>query len=810
MVRTRGKMEQRLEAVERSRTTMEEALLRMETMMQNMSGRIDTMSEDHHHRGRSRSHHSHHSRPSPSPAVSRGNSAHSNPAIHRRHDEYNRFPVHTGRKVDLPLFNGDGAYNWLVRMERYFRLNYIAEEDKLEVSVVAMEDRALNWFQWWELQTEEKNWESLKESIIRRFQPDLLQNPYGPMLSLKQAGTVEAYRDEFEMIIAPQKNVDREILRGVFLAGLKPEVKAELKLHQSRSLAEVMDMALLVEKRNEAVSVKRQEDERLGGRDKESVYAKPPRWGEGFRTRAGSSGVQNQNKTNQTWFNSAGNKETEIHSSGIKRVGPQLSQDEYQERSRKGLCFKCGEKWNREHTCKLKHYKMMLVEDSDAEEESERIDPEITEEEIVMESKSMQLSPMSKEGIPTMRAFKIKGIMKWDRGVKQVEVLIDSGATHNFISKKLVDELELPFKTISGYKVQVGNGEKLSNDGRCEDLTLCMQGSIIKQNFYFLTLEETDLVLGMEWLTTLGDVEINFRKQSIKWKIQGLDQQIQGDPHLSSMEISLKNMTPMVQVVQDTGDGYCMFYEGQSVQVKSVACAGSQDKVLEVDNIVIILGALAKSGVQDDPKYIAIEESRFTQSDARLGVIVKESAGRMGKKILRTGFGTYQLWKFYIEGRNSGSIPKITAAEISGSGLSWANEFDFVYQLGGLDIELDSTFQTVVIAISQIGHLVDLPLKQGSEKGITAARNWWGELNIHSEIMQQITGNHSSLHWQSKQEVGKDPTVSVHLLILAVVEVKGMAQVLKLKIQNALWYWVGRGAQMKMKLIIKADSYHPP
>lgn len=41
------------------------------------------------------------------------------------------------------------------------------------------------------------------------------------------------------------------------------------------------------------------------------------------------------------------------------------------ERSRKGFYFKYGENWGREHVCKLKHYKFVLVEDSGDEEVEE-------------------------------------------------------------------------------------------------------------------------------------------------------------------------------------------------------------------------------------------------------------------------------------------------------------------------------------------------------------------------------------------------------------------------------------------------------
>ncbi|CAH9138406.1 unnamed protein product [Cuscuta epithymum] len=664
-------------------------------------------------------------------------------------------------------------------MERYFRVNHIQEEEQVEAAVVAMEGRAINWFIWWEHQIERRNWETLKTSIIRRFQPDLIQNPYGPMLSLKQTGTVQEFRDEFEMVITPQINIDAEILKGIFINGLKVEIKAELKMHNSSSLAEVMDMAILIENKNEALNFKRKEEGMFLWKEKGPVPSKSQNWGEGYKARYGSSGFNNQgkeatdNRNFNSWFEKMEKKITDMQSSGIRKVAPQLSQEEFQERSRKGLCFKCGEKWNKEHTCKLRHYKLMLVEDSDAEEETDFEEPEIPEEEVMLESKSMHLSLMSKEGIPTMRAFKIKGILKWDRGVKQVEVLIDSGATHNFISKKLVDELELPFKTISGYKVQAGNGEKLSNDGRCEDLTLCMQGSIIKQNFYFLNLEGTDFVLGMEWLTTLGDVEINFLKHRIKWKVQGLDQQIQGDPQLNSIEVSLKTMS---QIIQDSGDGCLVYQEGRLLQMeKGVAYAESQDQAQVGDCILILQDVLTQSWGQKDPQNFAIEESVVTQSDAKMRILVKGDN-------LKAFHHQNKTDKFLVWGS-------------SDSGLSWAKEFDFKYHMDGLNMELDSTSQAVVIVNSQTGHLVDLSLKQGSGKGITAARIWWGALDIQSETIQQTIWNHSSLHWPSKQEVGNDTTLSLHMLSHAVVQIKRMAQALKLRARTQCG--TGKGEELE-------------
>lgn len=47
-------------------------------------------------------------------------------------------------KLDLPVFDGDNAQNWLRKMEKFFRLYGIDESQKVEVTVMHMEGRAEN------------------------------------------------------------------------------------------------------------------------------------------------------------------------------------------------------------------------------------------------------------------------------------------------------------------------------------------------------------------------------------------------------------------------------------------------------------------------------------------------------------------------------------------------------------------------------------------------------------------------------------------------------------------------------------------
>ena len=152
--------------------------------------------------------------------------------------------------MELPLFDGGDALGWLVRIERYFAINNIAGEERMELVLIALEGRALNWYQTWEDQMLYPSWRMFREAVIRRFQPGVVKDPYGPLLKLKQVGSVIDYVDQFERISGPLRNIDREILKSVFINGLRGKLQAQLKSMGLETLAEVKDKALMLEERN--------------------------------------------------------------------------------------------------------------------------------------------------------------------------------------------------------------------------------------------------------------------------------------------------------------------------------------------------------------------------------------------------------------------------------------------------------------------------------------------------------------------------------------------------------------------------------
>lgn len=408
---------------------------------------------------------------------------------HRRHGGGSRTKLFESRRMlEIPIFKGEDAYGWLVRIERYFHLNGVRVHDKLEATMLAMEDKALNWYQWWEEQTPSRTWEEFKLVVMRRFQSGLLHNPMGPLLSLKQKGTVVEYMEKFEMMVAPLRREERVMLGSIFLNGLKEEIQAELKLHENQGLAELMDKALLIEEKNEVLTKKGS-----SWRDKEGTL------------RIKDPGDFGGSKKEGEKANTGGNE---------KFKGRRLNPAELEEMSKNGLCFKCRDKWNREHICRFKHMSLKLCEDSSEEEETEEnvgIQPQKIEEQVE-KLQTLQLSMQSKEDFTSNKSFKVWVKVK----DKELLTLIDSGATINFIDSRLVKELNLKVVETPTYVIEVGNGERVKNQGICEGLTFEMQGMECNQHFFLMDLGGSNMVLGMEWLTSLGNIEAIFGNLCLK------------------------------------------------------------------------------------------------------------------------------------------------------------------------------------------------------------------------------------------------------------------------------------------------------
>lgn len=249
----------------------------------------------------------------------------------------------------------------------------------------------------------------------------------------------------------PLKDISGSILESKFVSGLIEEIQVEMRLFTLVGLKEKMNMALLNEETETAImkrwtsGIRTQEKKDMGVRS----------------TKQGGSNTQNSRLFTLHLNRSATFSSAMTASTARDTVGrftsrgsyKRLPDNELMNKLAKGLCFRCDNKFSPGHRCKKQELQVMLYYDSEIDGEEEEKILEIAEEtkkvapatlEVMNihepELKDADLAINSMVGLDSPRTMKLLGTV----GGRSVVVLIDSGASHNFIEEELIKDLGIP------------------------------------------------------------------------------------------------------------------------------------------------------------------------------------------------------------------------------------------------------------------------------------------------------------------------------------------------------------------------------
>lgn len=128
-------------------------------------------------------------------------------------------------------------------------------------------------------------------------------------------------------------------------------------------------------------------------------------------TLTGQDRVRNADKKEGDYATPANNSGT----SGNHREGgfKKLTEEEYQRRQEKGICFRCDEKFTPGHRCKNKQLNVLILSE-EAENELEAIANELSLE-AKKSDKTMALSLTAMVGIFGAKSMRLKGDNRWSR-----------------------------------------------------------------------------------------------------------------------------------------------------------------------------------------------------------------------------------------------------------------------------------------------------------------------------------------------------------------------------------------------------------
>ena len=445
------------------------------------------------------------------------------------------------KKVELPMFDGDDPAGWISRAEVYFRVQGTRPEVKVCLAHLCMEGATIHFFNSLINDEEELTWEQLKEALLERYGGHGDGDIYEQLTELRQKGSVDDYITEFEYLTAQIPRLPEKQFQGYFLHGLKEEIKGKVRsmsVMGNLSRAKLLQVARAVERETTRDGSSSSRSNKLG-------YGS---------NRFGSSGPNKGGISD--WVLVKGSKEATPRTNGPvprgekpgqteRRNGPRdrgfthLSYSEIMERRRKNQCFKCAGPFSSTHQCPDKNLRLLITEDGGGEE-SELLAVEVEEgdEEVEGEMSLMSFHQLSQTQQAKPQSIKLKGTIH----EVPVVILIDSGATHNFISQQLAQKMNLVTTNTSPLNIRLGDGSLSRTMGVCENLEVDLEGLQIRVDVQLFELGGMDVVLGIEWLRTLGDMIINWKQHTMsfwfekRWvTLQGVDGNMKGMETLLSV-----------------------------------------------------------------------------------------------------------------------------------------------------------------------------------------------------------------------------------------------------------------------------------
>ena len=402
----------------------------------------------------------------------------------RGHQEKEKGLPHENRmpfiKLEFPRFNdGDDPMEWVYKAEQYFDYFSVPGERKVKMVSFHLDREALQWFQWEDCSSSYPNWEDFTKAFCREFGSHGFEDFAESLFKLRQTGLLKDYVAEFRRLATRIHDLSPNFRLSCFIGGLQEGLKHDVKLLRPSTVHEAMNFAHEV-------------DAKLKLRYAHSSGAAKSR----------SSFFPTHNETMPAKTEIAPRKD--MH---VKKLTP----EEIQYKKQNGLCFYCEEKFVRGHKCARRQILLLDVGYNSAEEEE--IVQELQQLELVEGVNACCITACALYGIPAIKTMKLTAVIK----NCPVVVLLDSGSSHNFIHIGMVKKLGWKLDHSFNCDVMIADGGQIQSKGCCAEIPLAIGNYGYTSDMFALPLGGCDVVLGVQWLRTLGPILWDFEKLTMKF-----------------------------------------------------------------------------------------------------------------------------------------------------------------------------------------------------------------------------------------------------------------------------------------------------
>ena len=426
-------------------------------------------------------------------------------------------------KIDVPRFDGNDPMGWIFKITQFFEYHQTPENERLTVASFYMDGQALSWFQWMNGNHQFTSWQGFLQALQTHFAPSQYEDPTGTLFKLTQHGMVAEYLAVFEELANRTIGLPSPFLLSCFVSGLTPEIRREVQAHQPLTLVQAAGLARL------------QEEKIMDARPQQRPKPPPP--------------LHSPSLTQPLPLRTLNPNPTPLLPSPPRPTPPavkRLTPKEIATRRERGLCFNCDERYHRGHRCSSRFF-LLISEDDDPpplqipqpnlqpEPETPTPDP--------IDPYPTQISFNSLAGNVAPETLRFMGTI----GNRHVVQLVDGGSTHNFIQHQLVSQLSLTLRTTTPLRVMVGNGQQLECTSICESVPVTIQATEFIVDLHVLPIAGANVVLGVQWLKSLGPVLTDYNSLRMKFFHAGTFVELQGDTETTLNSLSSSQFHRLLQ-----------------------------------------------------------------------------------------------------------------------------------------------------------------------------------------------------------------------------------------------------------------------
>jgi hypothetical protein len=366
------------------------------------------------------------------------------------------FPHHDRPKLNFPSFDGTSdSLPWLTKCVAYFRGMRTMEEEKVWMAMMHLEGIAAEWYYALEQDYGILTWPRFANFVNMWFGPSLRTKGLTELKDLRRTSTVDDYIHQFSLALCHCADLSMQHQVNLFTVGLGKPLRTNVELQAPSHLQTTMNLAQAYERRDtEANKVLR------------GMYRAP---------------------TTKTDASPAQQRSTMVTRPRFKR----LTAEEMAAKRANGECYHCVEKYTAHHKCNALGVFLIELDDN-------------AEADTLADDLGVSLHALT--------GIDVGGTMKLHVRIEDTTLLalVDSGSTHTFIHETTASGLGLRVEPRPSLTVKVANGERVTSQGVCPMLLVSIDAEDFDHTCYVLPLAGFDVVLGVQWLRSLGPILWNF------------------------------------------------------------------------------------------------------------------------------------------------------------------------------------------------------------------------------------------------------------------------------------------------------------